>query len=130
MNNRVSRIKFPTLLMQWEGKKQVAAYIAAERQIIFEASRGNDLTGADALVRRELEDQGMNPEEFWTSSSTEFVGDPFGGIKNVSELDRLYNQALEIREQINRAINDEEYEVASVLQRTLDVLEMKYNNLK
>ncbi len=70
--------------------------------------------------------KGLGPEDFARLDT-----DPFGNAApQRTEKEKLYNQALEIRAQINRALKEEEYEVASVLQKTLDVIEMKYNNLK
>lgn len=47
----------------------------------------------------------------------------------LGEKDRLYAQATELRKQINDALVEENYERAEILQKTLDIIKMKYDRL-
>ena len=102
-----------------------AAYISAEREIINEANKGNDLTGWDKQPDVLTEFGPMSAEEFHN-----FEVDGFGNIKNISAGDMLLDRAREVRKKLDIAIQDENYVKASMLQNVLNGIEIEYKKLK
>ncbi len=121
---KANRILFDKLSIRWRtdlGIAQAFKGIMNYEEWAMRQSPPQDeyYAAAEEIVK------GLSPEEF-----AKFESDPFGNVApQRTEKEKLYNQALEIRAQINRAVEEEEYEVAEVLQRTLDVIELKYNKL-
>ena len=109
-------------MAQWEILKMRAAYIDAERLIIQEAEKGNDLTGAETSYTIAFEP--MSPEEF-----AKHEKDGKGNIK-LSEEEYLLAKARQVREQLDQALYDEDYIKAKMLQTVLNGLERKYNRLR
>ena len=89
-----------------------SAYILAERRIIEDAAEGIDTTGHLA----EAEKQGI---------SFEFEV----GAKSLTDKELLYEKAVEVRKQLDEAINNDDFESAKALQELLNVIEKKYNRL-
>ena len=92
-----------------------SAYIHAERKIINDAANGIDTTG-----HIEEANSYQSPEDFYYEVT---------GREDLSEKDKLYSKALEVRKQLNEAIDNDDYKKAELLQLTLDMLEYKYNKL-
>ena len=118
--NRVSIIKFPAIKMRWEAK---LAAIAAMKGIKDYEEWAIGLS--DPLTNPHIppiEPHHIQWVEDWTSAE-----DLFAGPKSDKEL--LLEKAIAIREQITEAIAEDDFERASVLQKTLDIIESKYNKL-
>ena len=96
-----------------------SAYIHAERKIINDATQGIDTTGH---MREQFGP--MNAEQFF-----EFEVDSLGNMKSVTEKDILLDKAREVRNQLEEAIDNDEFEKAELLQRTLNAIQSKYNKL-
>jgi len=106
----------------------VSAYVAAEKYIIEENSKGNDPTGSESAITyyttTTAEFDPMTPQEFFSKEV-----DAFGNLKNVDRKEELLDKARRVRELLDKAIANDEFEKAKVYQRTLDILEERYNNL-
>ena len=119
MGIRANRITFDKVKRNWEQEKMVRAYIEAERRIIEDASKGVDLTGYSTTTTF----LPMDAETF------HYQVDGFGNIKHESEKEGLYKKAQVIRQQVNDAIAEEDYERAEVLEKLLRVIKDKYDKL-
>ncbi len=71
---KVNKIQWAKLKVKWNMLQMKAAYIAAEREIITEAEKGNDLTGFDNTV---IAFEPMSPEDFFNHEV-----DAFGNLKS------------------------------------------------
>ena len=124
---KVNRSKWATLKMQWEAKlRSIAAFKGIKDYEEWAMGMtppqplGNPLEGfMDSLEEGEFEFREWTPEEFHKAHTP----------VPTTEKEKLFAQAKEIREQINKAITDEDYEKADILQRTLDVIKLKYDKL-
>ena len=112
---RVNRIKFAKLKQEWLGKlgsvyafKGIKDY---EEWAMGLATPSTPQSEGQILYTMDW----TGPEEM------------FSGPKTDKEL--LLEKARVIREQLDNAIADEDYERAKVLQETLNVIEIKYNKL-
>ena len=109
-------------------KQMVSAYVAAERYIISENSKGNDPTGSENAIQyyttTTAEFDPMTPQEYFAKEV-----DAFGNLKNVDRKEELLDKARRVRELLDKAIANDEFEKAQVYQRTLDILQERYNNL-
>lgn len=127
---KVSRTRFSKLKLEWSLKQMVSAYVAAEKYIITENAKGNDPTGSENAIQYYTTDtttstfEPMTPQEFFAAEV-----DAFGNLKNVDRKEELLDKARRVRELLDKAIANDEFEKAKVYQRTLDVLEERYNNL-
>ena len=126
---KISRSKFSMIKQQYELTKMIAAYIAAEKKIITESTSGM----ADGLsLNREdighiIHVQPKDPETFhWEI-------DGFGNMRNVSESERykelLLAQAVEIRAQLDLAIQEERFEDCGELEKVLNDIKKRYDSL-
>ena len=119
---KVSRSKLSRIKLEWELKQMVSAYVAAERYIINENSKGNDPTGSEAGIAYYTTST-ADPESFFHEV------DEFGNLKPMSDKEILMDKARKVRELLDKAIANDEFEKAEVYQRTLDALKRKYDNL-
>ena len=124
--SRVNRTRMAKIKLEWEVKKMMSAYIAAERTIIEENSKGNDITGSESAISyySTTTFEPMTPQEFFSAEV-----DAFGNLKNVDEKSVLLEKAMKVRELLDKAIANDEFEKAQVYQRTLDILQEKYDKL-
>ena len=114
---KVNKIRFSAIHAQWEILKMRAAYVAAEKYIISEADKGNDITGFD---------RPMSPEEFNHAEV-----DEFGNItKMISEEEFLIRKGNDVQDKIDEALEEEDYRKAAMLKNVLRGLELKYNKLR
>ena len=124
-NKRVNRIRFDKLLMEWKGKLG-AVYAFKGIKDYEEWAMGL------ATPQQPLDDTIIRlatSEEISEFMSPEGFRDAFGSSRPMTEKEILFQQAVSIREQIENAIAEENYEKADILQKTLDVIELKYNKL-
>ena len=121
MNNRVNRIKWDKLKLRWDGRKAAAAAFKGIKDYEEWA-----MSLSAPLTEDELEfARGLAPLE----EGPETPEDYFKLNKPRSDKERLMEQAKEIRAQLDLAIAEERYEAAEILQKTLNVIEIKYNKL-
>jgi len=117
---RVNRSQWAKLKLQWDGRLRAAAAFKGIKDYEewamtqSEPLHLEELGGWEGLGEAFTE---FTPEDFYKAHA------PLG------EKEKLFAQAKEIREQINKAITDEDYEKADILQRTLDVIKLKYDKL-
>ena len=118
---RANRMLYSRLLLQWEVKKMMTAYIGAERQIIESNARGIDITGADSV----------------SVFSDEFVGmqmDEFGNVTNVTTKDlqirKLEDQLEQLKETGRQLLEDEKYELLVEAQELYDITMRQLNKLR
>lgn len=126
MNKKVNRIKFAKLKLEWEGKKTAAAVFKGtmdyenwviRQQLEQDEKFLSDYAKGSAPI--EGDDEGwVGPEEFMG-----MMKQPLG------PKEQLYQQAVDIRRQLDEAIENDEYEKCDNLQKILDVIEIKYNKL-
>ena len=122
-SNRANRLKFPTLKMQWEGRKGSAATFVGMKQYEEWAMGLSTPTGPPIQFDKETVDEWMTPEEFQQSLEN-------GSLNEIlTPKEALWQQGVEIRRQLDDAIANEEFERCRALQQVLDVIEIKYNNL-
>ena len=125
--SKVNRTRMSKIKLEWELKKMVTAYIQAETNIITNAEAGIDLTGFTGesiqFTTTSTFDP-MTPQEFFSKEV-----DAFGNLKNVDEKSVLLEKARKVRELLDKAIANDEFEKAEVYQRTLDILQEKYDKL-
>ena len=120
-SNRVNRMKFPTLKMQWEGRKGAAHTFVGMKQYEEWAMAQSPPMDPQTGEVLPLSEGWMDPEGY---------SDIFGNVgRPLNEKEILFEQAVAIREQIESAIAVEDYEKADVLQKTLDVIKIKYDKL-
>ena len=120
---KANRTRFSKVKMAWELKKMISAYVGAERFLIDEAAQSMGLYSPeqyDPLNAKKIYEDSTSIEE-WIAGSN---------MPNLSEKDKLYRQAQELRKQINQAIAEENFEKAAILDKTLKVIEIKYNKIK
>ena len=67
----------------------------------------------------------ITPEQFWHHEV-----DAFGNIRQVSELEQVIQRARKAKENLEKALDREDYLKARTFQNILDGLEIKYNKLK
>jgi len=115
---RANRITFDKLKAQWDILKMRSAYIDAERIIVEEASKGNDLTGFDSQVIT-FTSESTGPIEFFNEMS-----------KPLSIAEEILEKAREVREKLDNAIHADDYVKAQMYQNILNGLEEKYNKYK
>ena len=108
---KINKIQLDNIKARWDILKMASAYIHAERKIIDDASLGIDTTGHMAEA-----------ESYTTTSTAESFH--FSTAKQ-----DLFAKAVEVRRQLEEAINNEEYEKASLLQELLDTIERKYGRM-
>ena len=121
---RVSRIKWPTIKMKWEARKQSVAVFKGVKDYEEWAMSLTPPEIVDPFeeMRRAVEEsEWLNPE---TYRMQEFAPSTGG-----SEKERLYNRAVMLRKQIDDAINNEDYEKAQLLDDTLQIIKKKYDEL-
>ena len=123
MNKKVNRIRWDKLKLEWDGRLG-AAYafkgIKDYEEWAMSMSPPIDPRTGDILP---LEEGWMGPEDFGQMDGFGNIGAP------QTDKERLFAQAMAIREQLEEAIAVEDYEKAEILQKTLNVLEIKYNKL-
>ncbi len=114
----VNRIRFDAIRTQWEILRMSAAYIHAEQRIVNEAAKGNDITGASTPP--------MDSEQFFHAEV-----DGFGNIINhISEEEYLLAKGREIQDKLDKALEQEDYRKAAMLENVFKGLKIKYNKLK
>ena len=86
-----------------------SAYILAEKKIIEDAARGIDTTGHLA------------------EQSIDFEFEP--GDRDLTDKELLYEKAVEVRKQLDKAIELNEFKKAKQLQELLNIIEIKYKKL-
>ena len=122
MNNRVNRIKWSKLKLKWEGRLGAAHAFMGIKDYEEWAMGLTTPQPPPMAFDEETANEWLTPEEFGA------LHDPVS-LTPKSEKELLFEKAVAIREQLDKAIADDEYEKASLLQRTLDVIELKYNRL-
>ena len=123
----VNRIRFGKIYSQWEILKMRAAYIAAEQHIIQEAANGNDITGHDSGMTVDDHPDLRIPQD------DRFAGwevDAFGNMKGIFESELLYKRGQEVRAKLDRALDEENYIKARMLQTVLDGIKKRYEQAK
>ena len=116
-NNLVTRSRFTKIKLEWELKKMVSAYIAAEQQLIQQ--------GADGINMQ----YDHNKDEFI------FEGDPFGNpapqltIKE-QQIAKLEAQCLEMEEAGRKLLEQENYELMDELKEIYELAKQQLKNLK
>ena len=139
-SNRVNAIKWPLIKMKWEAKlRSVATFKGVmdyEEWAISQSEpirMDNPFKGMmedvdnleDFLRGAEPQSQGwVDPEKMFKMDDGAYM---FRG--DLGEKEKLFEQAKQIRKQINDAISQEDYEKADILQKTLDVIKLKYDKL-
>ena len=121
MNNRVNRIKWSKLKLKWEGRLGAAHAFMGIKDYEEWAMGLTTPQPPPVGFDKETASEWLTPQEF----------DEMHEQLNIprTEKELLFEKAVAIREQLDKAIANDEYEKASLLQRTLDVIELKYNRL-
>ena len=127
---KVNRIKWSKIKLQWETKLRSAAAFKGIRDYEewaisqtppqidnIERAIMDELRGVAPLEDPFIDNSWMTPEGLDR------------GSQGATEKERLFNHAKEVRKQIDAAIDREDYEAAAILQKTLDVIEIKFNKL-
>lgn len=117
---KVNKIQWASIKMQWESKLASAqAFMGIKdyeemmtRHAVQQAQQDPDF---DAF-----EEFGMTPEQF------NELHEP---VRDLTEKEKIYDQSVALREQLNEAIAEDRFEAAQALHDTLKVLEIKYNKL-
>ncbi len=136
-NNQINIIKLPKMLLRWKG--ELGSTYAFKGILDYEnwamrqspPDTNNYYMGMAEEITREMENikeeeidfdnLGMTPEQFRE------LHEPVQAPRN--EKEKVFAQAMEVKRQIEGAIVEEDYKKAAILQKTLDVLEIRYNRL-
>ena len=126
--NRVNRSRFSRIKQQYELKKMMAAYIGAEKQIMLNPG----LTGwsdnpsvVDQVSEMKIitEFGTISPEDFFKSQQT------LKQSNNDAERDIILKKAAFIKDQLEEAISNEEFERCGELEKVLNDLRKRYESL-
>lgn len=117
---KVNRIIFDKIKAQWDILKMRAAYIAAEKLIISEASQGNDITGIKIIQEFEP----MTPEEFH-----QYQTDGFGNIKNITPKELIKQKMDALEKQGRKLLEQEKYELFAELKEIYEKYKQEYDRL-
>ena len=118
--NYINRITFDKLKAQFDILKMRSAYIAAERLIIEEGAKGNDITGMQVIQTFEP----MSPEEF-----NEYQVDGFGNIRHSSPKEVILNKMNALEEQGRKLLEEEKYELFIELKELYEKYKQEYDRL-
>jgi len=118
--NYINKSRFSQIKEQYEILKMRAAYIAAEKLIIEESAKGNDITGVEVIQSFEP----MTPEEF-----NEYNVDAFGNIRHKSPKEVILNKMNEIAAKANKYLEQEKYELVQELKELYEKYKQEYDRL-
>ena len=125
MNNKVNRIKWPTIKMKWEAKKRSIAVFKGvkdyEDWAIAQSHIELTANPFEEMQKAIEETEWLDPEMFRIQESNLSTGN--------TDKDRMWNRAVMLRKQIDEAVDNEDYEKAQLLQDTLNVIKKKYDEL-
>lgn len=113
---KVNRIRWDKIKIQFDILKMASAYIKAEQKIISEAEKGVDLTGFTHNDSKTIVFESTTVEEFAQE-------------ERMSEKDKLEKDGIEIKKQIENAIQNEDYESAEALTKLFNVLRDRWKRL-
>lgn len=117
---KVNRITFDRIKAQYEILKMRAAYIAAEKLIIEEQVKGNDITGVYTTASFDP----MTPEEFHKVAT-----DGFGNIRNITPKELIKQKMNALEEQGRKLLEQEKYELFAELKEIYDKYKQEYDRL-
>ena len=117
---KINRITFDKIKAQYEILKMRAAYIAAEKLIIEEQIKGNDLTGVSTIHSFDP----MTAEEFH-----KVVTDGFGNIRNVTPKELIKQKMDALEKQGRKLLNEEKYELFAELKEIYEKYKQEYDRL-
>ena len=134
--NRVNRSKFSQLRQQYELQKMMAAYIGAEKKIMMNPGL-TGFTDAKNIVdsihfKSYHQDENGDIIETFESMTPQQYHESDFGIKrsdNQAEKDIILKKAKFLREQLEEAIRNEEFERCGELEKVLNDLRIRYENL-
>lgn len=118
--NYINRITFDKLKAQFDILKMRSAYIAAEKLIIEETAKGNDITGMQIIQTFEP----MSPEEFH-----EYQVDGFGNIRHSSPKEVILKKMNDIALKAEKYLQEEKYELLQELKEIYDRYKQEYDRL-
>ena len=116
--NYINRITFDKLKAQYEILKMRAAYIAAEKLIIEEAAKGNDLTNTIKIF------EPMTAEEFH-----QYQTDGFGNIRHKSPKEVILDKMNDLAATANKYIKQAKYELVQELKELYERYKQEYDRL-
>ena len=128
---RCNRSRFSRLKQQFELKKMMAAYIGAEKQIMMNPGL-TGFTDAKSIVdsisfKSYYQDEnGDIIETFESMTPQQYHESDFG---SQAEKDIILKKAKFLREQLEEAIRNEEFERCGELEKVLTDLRKRYENL-
>ena len=131
MMMRCNRSRFSRLKQQFELKKMMAAYIGAEKQIMMNPGL-TGFTDAKSIVdsisfKSYYQDEnGDIIETFESMTPQQYHESDFG---SQAEKDIILKKAKFLREQLDEAIRNEEFERCGELEKVLTDLRKRYENL-
>ena len=131
MMMRCNRSRFSRLKQQFELKKMMAAYIGAEKQIMMNPGL-TGFTDAKSIVdsisfKSYYQDEnGDIIETFESMTPQQYHESDFG---SQAEKDIILKKAKFLREQLEEAIRNEEFERCGELEKVLTDLRKRYENL-
>ena len=116
---RVNRIKWSVMKMKWNGRLGAAhSFMGIKNYEEWAMGLTTPNEGA-GLYSPETSSEWMSPEEFGE------LHEPVG----LTPKEIVYEQAMAIKEQLEEAIANDEFEKCDALQQVLNILERKYNKL-
>ena len=118
--NYINRITFDKLKAQYDILKMRAAYIAAEKLIIEETAKGNDITGMQVIQTFEP----MTAEEFH-----QYQTDGFGNIRHKSPKEVILDKMNDIAAKANKYLEQEKYELVQELKEIYEKYKQEYDRL-
>ena len=133
---KANRSRFSKIKQQFELKKMMAAYIGAEKQIMMNPGL-TGFTDAKSIVdsisfKSYYQDENGDIIETFESMTPQQYHESDFGIKRSdaqAEKDVILKKAKFLREQLEEAIRNEEFERCGELEKVLNDLKKRYENL-